>query len=95
MGCSTVQKAILIVTEDSCQVGSPKRKNRIDIKGGGGSALDVNLTFSVDKSIFRRPLNKVITDDTEGSLTESNIQQSQSQYESRLSIKYSYHHLQN
>ena len=34
---------------------------RIDVRGGGGgSALNVNLTLSVDKSIFGRPLNHIV-----------------------------------
>ena len=57
MGCSTVQKAILIVTESSCQVTSRsipylKEKYKIDVKGGEReSAVNVNLTLSFNKQI--------------------------------------------
>ena len=69
MGCSAIQKAILIVTEGSnCQVKSRsilylKGKYRIDVMGGGrGSVLtcNVNLTLSVNKQNFRRPLTCAI-----------------------------------
>ena len=64
MGYSTVQKAILMDSHwrqlsghESFLILYLKGKYRSDVKGGGsGPALNVNLTLSVNKSVFQQPL---------------------------------------